>query len=137
MIPASHQGLQGLLDGDVGKLPALSQHFLSFSLRIDERLETKYADTLGDQGKDYLSRMKSANRRMQTLINDLLTYSRVSAKAQPFVPVNLAEITREVLADLETPISAYRKLAEAIWHVLMKNEPFAPAGPTMRPSIST
>ena len=24
-----------------------------------------------------------------------------------------------------------RKLAEAIWHVLTKNEPFAPAGPTM------
>ncbi len=25
-----------------------------------------------------------------------------------------------------------RKLAEAIWHILTKNEPFAPAGPTMR-----
>lgn len=25
-----------------------------------------------------------------------------------------------------------RKLAEAIWHVLTKNEPFAPAGPAMR-----
>ena len=24
-----------------------------------------------------------------------------------------------------------RKLAEAIWHVLTKNEPFAPAGPAM------
>jgi transposase len=26
-----------------------------------------------------------------------------------------------------------RQLAEAIWHVLTKNEPFAPAGPTMLP----
>jgi transposase len=25
-----------------------------------------------------------------------------------------------------------RKLAEAIWHILTKNEPFAPAGPAMR-----
>jgi len=28
-------------------------------------------------------------------------------------------------------IDIARKLAEAIWHVLTKNEPFAPAGPTM------
>jgi hypothetical protein len=28
-------------------------------------------------------------------------------------------------------IDLARKLAEAIWHILTKNEPFAPAGPTM------
>ena len=28
-------------------------------------------------------------------------------------------------------IDIARKLAEAIWHVLTKHEPFAPAGPTM------
>ncbi|MFQ5752416.1 MAG: ATP-binding protein, partial [bacterium] len=41
---------------------------------------------------------------MQTLINDLLTYSRVTSKAQPFVSVNLARVTQEVLSDLEVRI---------------------------------
>jgi signal transduction histidine kinase len=38
---------------------------------------------------------------MQTLITDLLAFSRVTTKAQPFVPVDLARIAGEVVADLE------------------------------------
>jgi signal transduction histidine kinase len=41
---------------------------------------------------------------MQTLIEGLLTLSRVTTKGQQFVPVNLAEITQEVLSDLEISI---------------------------------
>ena len=101
---------------DLEEFAYIASHDLQEPLRkviaFGERLETKYADTLGEQGKDYLSRMKSATRRMQTLINDLLTYSRVSTKAQPFVLVNLAEITREVLADLETRIAEVKAKIE-------------------------
>ena len=43
---------------------------------------------------------------MHILINDLLTYSRVTTQAQPFVPVNLAELTQQVLSDLEVRIEA-------------------------------
>jgi light-regulated signal transduction histidine kinase (bacteriophytochrome) len=48
--------------------------------------------------------MRSAAARMQKLIQDLLTFSRVSTKAQPFAAVNLDEVTREVLSDLEVSI---------------------------------
>ena len=41
--------------------------------------------------------MQKAAARMQTLINDLLTFSRVTTKARPFAPVNLAEVAREVV----------------------------------------
>jgi len=41
---------------------------------------------------------------MHTLINDLLTFSRVTSKAQPFVPVDLGRIAGEVLSDLEERI---------------------------------
>lgn len=68
------------------------------------RLKDKYAKTLEDQGRDYLERMQNAARRMQTLINDLLTLSRVTTKAQPFVPVALEEVAREVVGDLEARI---------------------------------
>ncbi|HLF26004.1 MAG TPA: cache domain-containing protein [Anaerolineae bacterium] len=67
-----------------------------------DRLKTKYYAELGEQGQDYLARMQSAADRMQTLIDDLLTYSRITTKAQPFVPTDLNQVARDVLADLET-----------------------------------
>ena len=48
--------------------------------------------------------MQNAAVRMQTLIKDLLTLSRVTTRAQPFVEVNLTQITQEVLSDLEITI---------------------------------
>ena len=38
---------------------------------------------------------------MQTLITDLLTFSRVTTKAQPFMAVDLARVARDVVTDLE------------------------------------
>ena len=41
---------------------------------------------------------------MQTLITDLLSFSRVTSKSQPFVPVDLNIVVTEVIADLEARI---------------------------------
>ncbi|NEQ23946.1 MAG: histidine kinase, partial [Microcoleus sp. SIO2G3] len=51
-----------------------------------------------------LYRMQNAAGRMQALIDDLLILSRITTKAQPFVPVNLTKVTQEVLSDLEVRI---------------------------------
>ncbi len=64
-------------------------------------LEDEYGPVLGE-GKTYLDRMRNAASRMQILINDLLTFSRVTTKALPFSPVDLDVIVREVVIDLET-----------------------------------
>ncbi len=84
----------------------VASHDLQEPLRkvmaFGERLEEKFGGALGEQGRDYLGRMTNATRRMQTLINDLLTYSRITTKAQPFQPVDLATVVEEVLSDLET-----------------------------------
>ena len=48
--------------------------------------------------------MQGAAARMQTLINDLLTFSRVISASQPFAPVDLNEVTKGVLSDLEVRI---------------------------------
>ena len=68
------------------------------------RLKARCAAALDDQGRDYLERMQNAADRMQTLINELLTLSRVTTKVQPFGPVNLADIFREVVSDLQARI---------------------------------
>jgi len=87
---------------------SVASHDLQEPLRkvqaFSDRLKSKYAATLDDQGRDYLDRMQNAAGRMQTLINDLLTYSRVSTKAKPFVPTDLVSVTREVVSDLEARI---------------------------------
>jgi light-regulated signal transduction histidine kinase (bacteriophytochrome) len=86
----------------------IASHDLQEPLRkitsFSSRLVSKYTDVLGEQGLDYLSRMANATVRMQSLIEGLLTYSRVTTKAQPFSSVNLSTITYEVLSDLETAI---------------------------------
>jgi two-component system, NtrC family, sensor kinase len=61
---------------------------------------------LGTDGKDYLDRMLNASKRMQILINDLLTFSRITTKAQPFRKINLTRIFSEVISDLEIRIES-------------------------------
>jgi signal transduction histidine kinase len=86
----------------------VASHDLQEPLRkiqaFGDRLHSKFAATLGETGKDYLKRMSDAASRMQTLIIDLLQFSRVTTKAQPFTPVDLNEIARGVLSDLEVRI---------------------------------
>ena len=87
---------------------SVASHDLQEPLRkvqaFGDRLKVKYGDSLNEDGRDYLERMQNAAGRMQTLITDLLTFSRVTTQAQPFVPVDLRRVTNEVLSDLETRI---------------------------------
>ena len=68
-------------------------------------LEEEYGETLGG-GKGYLDRMRNAAGRMRVLIDDLLTFSRVTTKAQPFVPVDLNVVVQQVIDDLGTRMQA-------------------------------
>lgn len=66
-------------------------------------LEEEHADKLGD-GRDYLERMRNAAARMSALIEDILSFSRVTTKARGFTSVDLNVIVGEVVSDLETRI---------------------------------
>jgi signal transduction histidine kinase len=87
---------------------SVASHDLQEPLRkisaFGDRLVSHCGDSLDAKARDYLERMQSAAARMQTLIQDLLAYSRVTTRAQPFVPVPLADVAREVLSDLELRI---------------------------------
>jgi two-component system, LuxR family, sensor kinase FixL len=86
----------------------VASHDLQEPLRkiqaFGDRLRLKCADVLSDEGQDYLTRIQNAAKRMQTLIDDLLSFSRITTKAQPFVSIKLADIVQEVLSDLEVRI---------------------------------
>ncbi len=82
-------------------------------LTFGDRLKAKCADSLGEQGLDYLDRMQKASNRMQYLIQGLLMFSRIATKAKPFEPVNLSTITNEVLSDLEIRLQETGGIVEA------------------------
>jgi PAS domain S-box-containing protein len=86
----------------------VASHDLQEPLRkvraFSDRLKAKYAEVLGEQGRDYLERMEGAASRMQDLIEDLLTLSRVTTEAQPCAPIDLNEVAQDVVSDLEERI---------------------------------
>jgi PAS domain S-box-containing protein len=86
----------------------VASHDLQEPLRkivvFGERLKERCSEALVEESRDYLDRMQKAALRMQTLINDLLAFSRVTSKARPFAPVNLDKVAHEVVSDLEALI---------------------------------
>jgi PAS domain S-box-containing protein len=94
----------------------VASHDLQEPLRkivvFGERLKDQCGEKLGPESRDYLERMQRAAARMQTLINDLLTFSRVTTKARPFTQVDLADVAREVVNDLEGRIEQVKGRVE-------------------------
>jgi|GEM_PF-4461624 len=86
----------------------IASHDLQEPLRkintFGERLQTKFSDDLDEQALDYLRRMRNAASRMQTLIQDLLGYSRITTKQEPHQPIDLKEIINNIASDLEVLI---------------------------------
>jgi PAS domain S-box-containing protein len=66
-----------------------------------ELLTSRFSNDLPERAKDYLIRMNNAAFRMRRLINDLLTYSRVSTRCKPFTEVDLQQEITDVISDLE------------------------------------
>jgi signal transduction histidine kinase/DNA-binding NarL/FixJ family response regulator len=67
-------------------------------------LETHLSADLGEEGQDYLKRMMSASERMQSLLQGLLEYARVSSEGEQFVHVDLNQVIEDVRSDVEVRI---------------------------------
>ncbi len=93
---------------ELEQFASVASHDLQEPLRkiqaFGDRLQTRCAHELGEQGVDYLARMLASAGRMRSLIDALLAFSRVTTKAQPFVEVNLTATAEDVLADLENQV---------------------------------
>lgn len=69
-----------------------------------QSLEKRYKDKLDSRANEYIHFIVDGADRMQRLIDDILVYSRVSTRGQPFEPVAVAEILEEVLLNCKASI---------------------------------
>jgi len=67
-------------------------------------LEKRYADALDDDAREFIGYAVDGARRMQALINDLLTYSRVGTRAKPFAAVEAKTLLTDALSNLEVAV---------------------------------
>lgn len=74
-------------------------------------LEEEYGEVVGE-GRMYIERMRNAAARMRVLIDDLLAFSRVTTKAQPFVPIDLDAVAQQVVDDLGPRLEATHSTIE-------------------------
>ncbi len=87
----------------------IASHDLQEPLRkiraFSDRLQQRYAASLAPEARDYLDRAGQAATRMQTLIDDLLAYSRIT-RGKPFAPVDLDQVLSGVIDDLEARLES-------------------------------
>ena len=67
-------------------------------------LEKRYGDELDERGQQYIDFAVDGAKRMQVLINDLLTFSRVGRLNSTQVKVNLDTVLDEAIANVATAI---------------------------------
>jgi PAS domain S-box-containing protein len=94
----------------------ISSHDLQEPLRkiqtfVTRIMEKEYTN-MSDAGKDYFNRMHIAAKRMQTLIDDLLAYSRTNTNERKFEKTNLNVIVNEIREDLQEEIKSMNATIE-------------------------
>ncbi|MFG2310429.1 CHASE3 domain-containing protein [Streptomyces sp. NPDC048566] len=75
-------------------------------------LERRYGDQLDDRAKQYIDFAVDGAKRMQVLINDLLTFSRVGRVNDARLPVDLGVGLTKALANLESAVTESEAVVE-------------------------
>ena len=87
----------------------ISSHDLQEPLRKIQTFTTRIIadefENLSGKGQEYFLRIKDAASRMQTLIDDLLAYSRITTSKHKFETTDLTTITQEVKNDFKETIA--------------------------------
>jgi PAS domain S-box-containing protein len=86
----------------------VASHDLQEPLRMvasyTQLLARRYKGKLGEDADEFIEYAVDGANRMQTLINDLLTYSRVGTRGRQLVPTNTQDAFEAACANLRTAI---------------------------------
>ncbi|MFZ2447133.1 MAG: ATP-binding protein [Syntrophobacteraceae bacterium] len=94
-----------LMNQELSEFAHVASHDLQEPLRkiqaFGDRLKKKCLNKLDETETDYLNRMEGAANRMQQLIRDLLNYSRVTTRTEPYRKIDLKSVAEEVVQVFE------------------------------------
>lgn len=93
---------------DLDRFAFMASHDLQEPLRkiriFSDLLYVKYKEILDEDGKMNIVRIQGAAERMQALIKDILTFSKISIEKGAFVKTSLNTVVDEVLTELESTV---------------------------------
>ncbi len=106
----------------------ISSHDLQEPLRkiqiFSDLLTRRYSEELDNRALSYLASINESAFRMQGLLRDWLSYSRVTIKARPFSRADLADVVQRVIKDMDYQIESSKAKIE------VKTLPVIEADPT-------
>jgi light-regulated signal transduction histidine kinase (bacteriophytochrome) len=95
-------------NADLAQFAYVASHDLQEPLRMVssylQLIEQRYKDKLDAAGTEFMNYAVDGATRMQTMINDLLTFSRVGTRGKPFEPTDCEVILDQTLANLQMAI---------------------------------
>src|SRR5580704_5788523 len=90
-----------------------------------DRFCLKYQNHLDEEGQNYLSRITDGAQRMQLLIKDILSLTRVSEDENPFEETDLNILVGEILTDF------HQSIQEKKVEILIENLPILKVNPVL------
>jgi signal transduction histidine kinase len=95
---------------DLDRFAFMASHDLQEPLRkirmFSDRLALKYNEMMDEDGRTNIQRIHKAAERMQNLITDILTFSKISVDTPSFINCDMNALIDEVLVDLDEEIKA-------------------------------
>jgi signal transduction histidine kinase len=93
---------------DLDRFAFMASHDLQEPLRkinvFSERLDSEYGKRLDEGGRKYINRIQTATLRLQALIKDILTFSKISIDKTGFIDSDLTPLVKDVIAELDDVI---------------------------------
>jgi len=97
---------------DLDRFAFMASHDLQEPLRkirlFSDMLHAKYKSILDTDANVHIARIQKSVERMQSLIKDILTFSRISSEKESFEFTNLNTVVQEVLNDMESNVQEKR-----------------------------
>lgn len=93
---------------ELDRFAFMASHDLQEPMRkirlFSDRLHYKYREVLDDEALMFINRIQQAGQRMENLIKDILTFSKISDEKDPFIETDLNRIIKDVLDEMNDEV---------------------------------